>query len=140
VQLANGAILKARTVIISTGARWREVNVPGEKEYRNKGVAYCPHCDGPLYKGKRVSVIGGGNSGMEATIDLAGVVGHVTLFEFGDQSRANAVLLNKLPSLKNVAIIIAAGDGAETALGAFDHLIPMSVPDLIRDAAEIVAA
>jgi NADH-dependent peroxiredoxin subunit F len=229
VQLANGATLKAKTVIISTGARWREVNVPGEKEYRNKGVAYCPHCDGPLYKGKRVSVIGGGNSGVEAAIDLAGVVGHVTLFEFSDQLRADAVLLNKLHSLKNVAvhtqaqtteitgtngkvsgltytdratgeskgvdlegvfvqiglvpnsewlkgtlelsatgeivvdargqtslpgvfaagdvttvpfkqIIIAAGDGAKAALGAFDHLIRMSVTDVIEAAAEIVAA
>ena len=77
LRLANGAELKSRSVIISTGARWREVNVPGEKEYRNKGVAYCPHCDGPLFKGKRVAVIGGGNSGVEAAIDLAGIVGHV---------------------------------------------------------------
>ncbi len=102
VQLANGATLKSKTVILSTGARWREVNVPGEKEYRNKGVAYCPHCDGPLFKGKRVAVIGGGNSGVEAAIDLAGIVGHVTLLEFGDQLRADAVLVNKLKSLPNV--------------------------------------
>ena len=104
VQLANGATLKSKTVILSTGARWREVNVPGEQEYRNKGVAYCPHCDGPLFKGKRVSVIGGGNSGVEAAIDLAGIVGHVTLLEFGDQLRADAVLISKLKSLKNVVI------------------------------------
>jgi NADH-dependent peroxiredoxin subunit F len=104
VQLANGATLRSKTVILSTGARWREVNVPGEQEYRNKGVAYCPHCDGPLFKGKRVAVIGGGNSGVEAAIDLAGIVGHVTLLEFGDQLRADAVLVNKLKSLKNVAI------------------------------------
>jgi alkyl hydroperoxide reductase subunit F len=104
VQLANGATLKSKTVILSTGARWREVNVPGEKEYRNKGVAYCPHCDGPLFKGKRVAVIGGGNSGVEAAIDLAGIVGHVTLLEFGDQLRADAVLINKLNSLGNVVI------------------------------------
>ena len=102
VQLANGATLKSKTVILSTGARWREVNVPGEKEYRNKGVAYCPHCDGPLFKGKRVAVIGGGNSGVEAAIDLAGLVGHVTLLEFGDQLRADAVLVSKLKSLPNV--------------------------------------
>ena len=82
-------------MILSTGARWREVNVPGEKEYRNKGVAYCPHCDGPLFKGKRVAVIGGGNSGVEAAIDLAGIVGHVTLLEFGDQLRADAVLISQ---------------------------------------------
>ena len=104
VQLANGGSLKARSVILSTGARWREVNVPGEKQYRNAGVAYCPHCDGPLFKGKRVAVIGGGNSGVEAAIDLANVVGHVTLIEFADQLRADAVLVNKLKSLKNVEI------------------------------------
>jgi len=104
VTLANGAQLKGRTVILSTGARWRNVNVPGEQEYRNKGVAYCPHCDGPLFKGKRVSVIGGGNSGVEAAIDLAGIVQHVTLIEFADQLKADAVLVNKLKSLPNVTI------------------------------------
>ena len=104
IELANGALLQSKTVILSTGARWREVNVPGEKEYRNKGVAYCPHCDGPLFKGKRVAVIGGGNSGVEAAIDLAGLVGHVTLLEFGDQLRADAVLVSKLKSLPNVVI------------------------------------
>jgi len=105
VRLANGASLKARTVILSTGARWRQMGVPGEEEYRNKGVAYCPHCDGPLFKGKRVAVIGGGNSGVEAAIDLAGIVGHVTLIEFGDQMRADDVLQKKLRSLNNVKII-----------------------------------
>ena len=104
VELANGATLKSRAVIIATGARWREVGVPGEKEYRNKGVAYCPSCDGPLFKGKRVAVIGGGNSGVEAAIDLAGFVDHVTLLEFGDQLRADAVLLSKLRSLPNVTV------------------------------------
>ncbi|MGQ0598172.1 alkyl hydroperoxide reductase subunit F [Aquabacterium sp.] len=104
VQLANGGVLKSKTVIISTGARWRNVNVPGEAEYRNKGVAYCPHCDGPLFKGKRVAVIGGGNSGVEAAIDLAGVVAHVTLIEFAEQLKADAVLVNKLKSLPNVEI------------------------------------
>ena len=91
-------------MILSTGARWRNVNVPGEQEYRNKGVAYCPHCDGPLYKGKKVAVIGGGNSGVEAAIDLAGVVEHVTLIEFADQLKADAVLVSKLKSLPNVVI------------------------------------
>ncbi|MCX2861131.1 alkyl hydroperoxide reductase subunit F [Paucibacter sp. PLA-PC-4] len=105
VQLANGGSLKSKTVILSTGARWRNVNVPGEQEYKNKGVAYCPHCDGPLFKGKRVAVIGGGNSGVEAAIDLAGIVAHVTLLEFGDQLRADAVLVRKLESLANVTII-----------------------------------
>ncbi len=104
VQMANGAVLKGRTVILSTGARWRNVNVPGEQEYKNKGVAYCPHCDGPLYKGKRVAVIGGGNSGVEAAIDLAGIVAHVTLIEFAEQLKADAVLVNKLKSLPNVEI------------------------------------
>jgi alkyl hydroperoxide reductase subunit F len=115
--LANGAVLKARSVILSTGARWRNVNVPGEAEYKNKGVAYCPHCDGPLFKGKRVAVIGGGNSGVEAAIDLAGIVKHVTLLEFGDALRADAVLVAKLKSLPNVVIHTSAqtteisGDG-----------------------------
>ncbi len=104
VHLENGGVLKAKSVILSTGARWRNVNVPGEAEYKNKGVAYCPHCDGPLFKGKRVSVIGGGNSGVEAAIDLAGLVEHVTLIEFADQLKADAVLVNKLKSLPNVTI------------------------------------
>lgn len=105
VRLANGASLKSRTLVLSTGARWRQMGVPGEEEYRNKGVAYCPHCDGPLFKGKRVAVIGGGNSGVEAAIDLAGIVGHVTLIEFGAAMRADDVLQKKLRSLKNVEII-----------------------------------
>jgi len=108
VRLANGAVLKGRTVILATGARWRELNVPGEQEYRGKGVAYCPHCDGPLFKGKHVAVVGGGNSGVEAAIDLAGIVGHVTLLEFGDALRADAVLQNKLHSLANVTVIKSA--------------------------------
>lgn len=105
IRLANGASLKSRTLVLSTGARWRQMGVPGEEEYRNKGVAYCPHCDGPLFKGKRVAVIGGGNSGVEAAIDLAGIVGHVTLIEFGSEMRADDVLQKKLRSLKNVEII-----------------------------------
>lgn len=108
VVLANGATLKAKTVILSTGARWRQMGVPGEDEYRNKGVAYCPHCDGPLFKGKRVAVIGGGNSGVEAAIDLAGIVAHVTLIEYDSQLRADAVLQRKLASLPNVRIITSA--------------------------------
>lgn len=117
VKLGNGASLKSKSVILSTGARWREMNVPGEAEYRNKGVAYCPHCDGPLFKGKRVAVIGGGNSGVEAAIDLAGLVTHVTLIEFDTQLRADAVLQKKLHSLPNVSVILNAlstevhGDG-----------------------------
>ncbi|PTD96593.1 alkyl hydroperoxide reductase subunit F [Pseudothauera lacus] len=105
VQLENGAALRAKTVILATGARWREMNVPGEKEFRGKGVAYCPHCDGPLFKGKRVAVIGGGNSGIEAAIDLAGIVAHVTVLEFADTLRADAVLQKKLASLPNVTLI-----------------------------------
>ncbi|MAL98128.1 MAG: alkyl hydroperoxide reductase subunit F [Alteromonadaceae bacterium] len=117
VQFASGASLKAKTLILSTGARWREMDVPGEAEYRNKGVAYCPHCDGPLFKGKRVAVIGGGNSGVEAAIDLAGIVAHVTLIEYDSQLRADDVLQRKLRSLKNVDVITSAltsevkGDG-----------------------------
>jgi len=104
IHTEDGGVLKTRSVILSTGARWRNVNVPGEQEYRNRGVAYCPHCDGPLFKGKRVAVIGGGNSGVEAAIDLAGVVGHVTVLEFGAELRADAVLVNKLKSLSNVTV------------------------------------
>jgi alkyl hydroperoxide reductase subunit F len=121
VRLANGASLKSRTVILSTGARWREINVPGEQQYRNRGVAYCPHCDGPLFKGKRVAVIGGGNSGVEAAIDLAGLAAHVTLLEFDGQLRADAVLVHKLESLRNVSIVTQAqtteivGDGQKVS-------------------------
>ena len=117
VKLANGASLRSRTVILSTGARWRTMGVPGEEEYRNKGVAYCPHCDGPLFKGKRVAVIGGGNSGVEAAIDLAGIVAHVTLLEFDGKLRADEVLQRKLRSLPNVTVHVSAqttevlGDG-----------------------------
>jgi alkyl hydroperoxide reductase subunit F len=117
IRLESGASLKAKSVVLATGARWREMNVPGEHEYRNRGVAYCPHCDGPLFKGRRVAVIGGGNSGVEAAIDLAGIVAHVTLLEFGDALRADAVLQRKLRSLPNVTVILQAqttevlGDG-----------------------------
>jgi len=108
VQLENGASLRSRSVILSTGARWREMNVPGEREYRGRGVAYCPHCDGPLFKGKRVAVIGGGNSGVEAAIDLAGIVARVTLIEFDNRLRADEVLQRKLRSLPNVRVIVSA--------------------------------
>ncbi len=117
VQFENGGELRAKTLILATGARWREMNVPGEQEYRGRGVAYCPHCDGPLFKGKRVAVIGGGNSGVEAAIDLAGIVAHVTLLEFGEELRADAVLQRKLFSLPNVRVLRMAqttevkGDG-----------------------------
>ena len=119
VQFANGGTLKGKTVILATGARWRDMGVPGEVEYRTKGVTYCPHCDGPLFKGKKVAVIGGGNSGVEAAIDLAGVVAHVTLIEFMDELRADAVLQRKLHSLPNVTVIKHAqttevvGDGSK---------------------------
>ena len=117
VHLDSGAALKAKSLVLATGARWRQMGVPGEEEYRNKGVAYCPHCDGPLYKGKRVAVIGGGNSGVEAAIDLAGIVEHVTLLEFDKAMRADAVLQRKLLSLPNVKVLTSAqttevlGDG-----------------------------
>ena len=117
INTASGATLKTRSLVIATGARWREMNVPGEAEYRNRGVAYCPHCDGPLFKGKRVAVIGGGNSGVEAAIDLAGVVSQVTLIEFDHQLRAHSKIIDKLNSLPNVTVITSAlttevlGDG-----------------------------
>ena len=108
VQLESGATVRSKSVVISTGARWKNINVPGEREFKNKGVAYCPHCDGPLFKGKHVAVIGGGNSGVEAAIDLAGVVGHVTLIEYDKALRADAVLVTKLHSLANVTVITNA--------------------------------
>ena len=117
VELESGATVRSRSVVISTGARWRQMGVPGENDYRNKGVTFCPHCDGPLFKGKRVAVIGGGNSGVEAAIDLAGIVGHVTLLEFDHALRADEVLQRKLASLPNVDVIVSAlttevvGDG-----------------------------
>jgi NADH-dependent peroxiredoxin subunit F len=139
VRFAGGAALKARSVVIATGARWREINVPGEKEYRNRGVAYCPHCDGPLFKGRDVAVIGGGNSGVEAAIDLAGLVHHVTLIEFDAALRADAVLVNKLRSLPNVSIITSAqttevtGDGEKVTglvyrdrLGGESHAVKLA--------------
>jgi len=119
IRFEGGGELSARSVVLSTGARWRELGVPGEKEYRNRGVAYCPHCDGPLFKGKDVAVVGGGNSGVEAAIDLAGIVKHVTLIEYGDDLRADAVLVNRAISLPNVTVITSAqtlevtGNGTE---------------------------
>ncbi|MBI5258294.1 MAG: alkyl hydroperoxide reductase subunit F [Burkholderiales bacterium] len=128
VRLASGAVLRSRSVLLATGARWREVNVPGEREYRNRGVAYCPHCDGPLFKGKRVAVIGGGNSGVEAAIDLAGLAAEVTLLEFAPALRADAVLVAKLRSLPNVRVHTNAqttaihGDGSKVnGLGYTDR-------------------
>jgi NADH-dependent peroxiredoxin subunit F len=108
IELENGAILRSKTVILSTGARWRNVNVPGEAEFKNKGVAYCPHCDGPLFAGKDVAVIGGGNSGIEAAIDLAGIVNHVTVLEFAPELKADSVLQDRLNSLPNVTVITNA--------------------------------
>ncbi|HLR81490.1 MAG TPA: alkyl hydroperoxide reductase subunit F [Bacillota bacterium] len=122
VELENGAVLKSKTAILATGARWRNVGVPGEEEYKNKGVAYCPHCDAPLFEGKHVAVIGGGNSGIEAAIDLSGVVKHVTVLEFMDELKADSVLQERLYSLPNVTVIKNAatkeitGDG-ETVTG-----------------------
>jgi len=128
VRLESGAQVKSRTVIIATGARWRKLNVPGETEYSGRGVAYCPHCDGPLFKGKRVAVIGGGNSGVEAAIDLAGIVAHVTLIEFDGKLRADEVLQRKLRSLPNVRAIVSAqttevhgADGRVNALSYKDR-------------------
>ena len=108
VELENGGKLKSKSVIVATGARWRELNVPGEKEFKGKGVAYCPHCDGPLFKGKHVAVIGGGNSGVEAAIDLANIVGHVTLFEFAGELKADDILQKRLYSLSNIDVILNA--------------------------------
>jgi NADH-dependent peroxiredoxin subunit F len=128
VKLASGARLRSRAVVLATGARWKEMNVPGEREYRGRGVAYCPHCDGPLFKGKRVAVIGGGNSGVEAAIDLAGIVSNVTLLEFDGRLRADEVLQRKLRSLPNVQVVVSArttevlgADGRVNALAYQDR-------------------
>ncbi|MEB3329859.1 MAG: alkyl hydroperoxide reductase subunit F [Candidatus Sericytochromatia bacterium] len=127
LRLAEGATLRARTVILATGARWRELQVPGEAAYRTKGVTFCPHCDGPLFQGKRVAVIGGGNSGVEAAIDLAGIVAHVTLLEFGGELRADAVLQQKLRSLANVTVL----QNAQTTevLGNGSHVTGLAYTD-----------
>jgi alkyl hydroperoxide reductase subunit F len=127
IELENGAVVRSRSVVLSTGARWRSMGVPGEQEYRNKGVTYCPHCDGPLFKGKRVAVIGGGNSGVEAAIDLAGVVAHVTLIEFDDQLRADEVLQRKLRSLPNVDILVSSL--TTEVLGDGDTVVGLTVKD-----------
>lgn len=134
IEFASGASLKGKTVIISTGARWRDMNVPGEKEYRTKGVTYCPHCDGPLFKGKNVAVIGGGNSGVEAAIDLAGVVKHVTLLEYNDKLRADDVLQRKLRSMPNVTIISQAQ--TTEVLGDGQKVIGLSYKDRVSDTAK----
>lgn len=129
VRFAGGGALRAKTIVLATGARWRTLGVPGEDEYRNKGVTFCPHCDGPLFKGKPIAVVGGGNSGVEAAIDLAGVTGHVTVVEYLDELRADEVLLRKLDSLPNVDVVRSArtteivGDGGEvTALQYKDRV------------------
>ncbi|MEC8483002.1 MAG: alkyl hydroperoxide reductase subunit F, partial [Pseudomonadota bacterium] len=127
VELENGAVLKSKSVVLATGARWREMNVPGEQEYKTKGVAYCPHCDGPLFKGKKTAVIGGGNSGIEAAIDLAGIVEHVTVLEFGDKLRADDVLVKKAESLPNVTIIKEAM--TTEVLGNGEHVTGLQYTD-----------
>lgn len=136
VTLASGAALTGTSVVLSTGARWRKMGVPGEEQYVNKGVAFCPHCDGPLFKGKRIAVIGGGNSGVEAAIDLAGIVGHVTLFEFDKVLRADEVLQRKLKSLPNVTIVTSArttevrGDGKRVTGLAYEDRTSGQMRDL----------
>ena len=134
IVLETGEFLKTNSVIIATGAKWRELNIPGEKKYLGQGVAFCPHCDGPFYKGKKVAVIGGGNSGVEAAIDLSGIVSEVTLFEFSDQLKADQVLVNKLKSIPNAKIITNAkttevlGDGKKvTALKYQERLTDQEV-------------
>lgn len=105
LELESGEYLTTKSLIVATGAKWRELGIPGEKEYLGRGVAFCPHCDGPYFKGKDIAVIGGGNSGVEAAIDLAGIVKSVTLFEFAPELKADKVLVNKLEGLPNVKII-----------------------------------
>ncbi|NVK74092.1 MAG: alkyl hydroperoxide reductase subunit F [Oceanospirillaceae bacterium] len=136
VELENGAILQSKSVVLATGARWREMNVPGEQEYRNKGVAYCPHCDGPLFKGKKTAVIGGGNSGIEAAIDLAGITEHVTVLEFSDTLRADDVLVKKAQSLPNVTIIKNAM--TTEVMGDGQRVIGLKYTDRLTDESHLV--
>lgn len=136
VELANGAVLTAKSIILATGARWREMNVPGEEQYKTKGVAFCPHCDGPLFKGKPVAVIGGGNSGIEAAIDLAGIVEHVTVLEFADTLRADAVLVRKAESLANITIIKNAM--TTEVLGDGNKVVGLSYQDRKTDQNHVV--
>lgn len=131
VALDNGAVLKAKSVVVSTGARWRELNVPGESTYKARGVCFCPHCDGPLFRNKRVAVVGGGNSGVEAAIDLAGIVAHVTLLEYGAALRADAVLQAKLRSLPNVTVVTRAQTTA--VLGDGQKVTGLRYRDLVSD-------
>jgi len=139
VEVEGGALLRARTVIIATGARWRQLGVPGEQDYRNHGVTYCPHCDGPLFKGKRVAVIGGGNSGVEAAIDLAGVTAHVTLLEFAAELRADEILQRKLYSLPNAEVVLnartteVAGDGHKVTGLRYADQVSGAVRDVTLD-------
>ena len=136
VRLEGGATLEARSVIVATGARWRHLGIPGEEEYRNKGVTFCPHCDGPLFKGRRVAVVGGGNSGVEAAIDLAGIVAHVTVLEYADELKADAVLQRKLHSLSNVDVVT----GARTTeiLGNGERVVGLTYEDLDSSQAHTV--
>ncbi len=136
VELANGAVLATKSLIMSTGARWREMNVPGEQQYRTKGVAYCPHCDGPLFKGKKVAVIGGGNSGIEAAIDLSGIVEHVTVLEFSDTLRADAVLVKKAESTKNITIIRQAM--TTEVLGDGQRVVGLKYKDRATDETHVI--
>ncbi|MBJ7536120.1 alkyl hydroperoxide reductase subunit F [Marinomonas transparens] len=136
VELENGAVLKSKSVILATGARWREMNVPGEQEYRNKGVAYCPHCDGPLFKGKKTAVIGGGNSGIEAAIDLAGITEHVTVFEFADTLRADDVLVKKAESMPNITIIKSAM--TTEVIGDGERVVGLKYTDRTTDESHLV--
>ncbi|BFM05784.1 alkyl hydroperoxide reductase subunit F [Halioxenophilus aromaticivorans] len=136
VELACGAVLKAKTVILATGARWREMNVPGETQYKTKGVAFCPHCDGPLFKGKPVAVIGGGNSGIEAAIDLAGITRDVTVLEFADSLRADDVLVKKAESLPNVKIVKSAM--TTEVLGADGKVVGLQYKDRTSDESHVL--
>ena len=136
VELANGAVLASKSVILATGARWREMNVPGEQEYKAKGVCFCPHCDGPLFKGKKVAVIGGGNSGIEAAIDLAGIVEHVTVLEFSDTLRADAVLVKKAQNTANINIIKMAM--TTEVLGDGNKVIGLKYKDRATDETHVV--
>ncbi|AUT04868.1 Alkyl hydroperoxide reductase subunit [Streptococcus parauberis] len=126
VTLANGAVLQAKTAILALGAKWRNINVPCEDEFRNKGVTYCPHCDGPLFEGKDVAVIGGGNSGMEAALDLAGLCKQVTVLEFLPEVKADQVLQDRAAKTNNLTIITNA---ATKDIVGQDHVTGLNYTD-----------
>ena len=133
---STGERFSAPALIVATGASWRKLNVPGEADYIGKGVVFCPHCDGPFYKGKHVAVVGGGNSGIEAAIDLAGICSKVTVLEFMDELKADQVLQEKAKSLPNVEVFLHSQ--SLEVLGNGDKVTGLRVKDRKADAERVI--